>query len=168
MSLRVRRLAPAHLAAVLALQAEATAGLPADQFAPLTREELARALGDEGAVHGAFDGPRLVAYQSLLAHGAGPDNLGHALGLTGASLAATLNLEETIIHPDARGQRLNDRLTARARRWARERGFARLATTVSPFNVASLKSHLRTGLAIARLVRKYGDAWRYVLVAALD
>lgn len=165
--MRVRRLGPADLAAVLALQATAVAEVPADQFAPLTEAELARALGDGGAVHGAFAGPRLVAYQSLLAHGDGPDNLGHDLGLDAAGRRALLNLEETVIHPDARGQRLNVRLTARARAWARANAFTRLATTVSPFNVASLKSHMRGGFDLGVLVRKYGDAWRYVLVREL-
>ena len=161
----VRRLDLRWLDDVLALQALAVAELPADQFAALGRADVERTFGPQGVVHGAFLGPRLVAYQSLLAYGDGADNLGRDLGAT--DLGSVVNLEETVVHPDARGRGLNDRLTQRSRRWAREAGFRTLATTISPFNVPSLKSHMRAGFALAVLVPKYGGAWRYVLAIAL-
>lgn len=164
MKLIVKRLTLADMPAVLALQAQAIAELPADQFAPLTPPEVARTFGPDGVVHGAVMGGRLLAYQSLCAYGTGAENLALDLGVDPASV---VNLEETVVHPAARGLRLNDRLTRRSQRWAREAGYATLATTVSPFNVASLKSHMRAGFELAKLVAKYGGAWRYVLVIPL-
>jgi hypothetical protein len=136
---------------------------------PLTYEELDYILNGSGLMIGAFIGSELVAFRALLIPPIDEEHLGLDVGLGAGELPRVIYQEISIVHPDYRGNRLQQTL---AHLIMEELGkldqtFNYAACTVAPFNIPSLKDKLKQGMEIAALKVKYVNQLRYIFIKQL-
>lgn len=108
-------------------------------------------LAEEGArIAGVFS----IIYPELEAF-----NLGYDLGLEDAQLRRVVHMDTAAVHPDYRGQGLQNKMMARAEKELTGRI---LLCTVHPENRYSLQNVRSQGYTIERKLEKYGSV-RYIL-----
>ncbi|QHE62660.1 GNAT family N-acetyltransferase [Rossellomorea vietnamensis] len=137
---------------------------------PLTYEELDYILTGNGLMIGAFTETGLIAFRALLIPPIDEEHLGLDVGLEEEELAQVIYQEISSVHPDYRGNRLQQTM---AHLIMQELGrldqrFTYVACTVAPFNIPSLKDKFKQGMEIAALKIKYVDQLRYVFIKRLD
>lgn len=161
---RIELLSIEHLDAVLKLNRFIYSLLPNKQILALdTHEEMYENLHKGGFVIGVFDDKDiLVAYRYASFPGLEDRNLAYDFDFP-VELEKVCQLETTIVHPDFRGNNLQDRLAKMTIGIAADRGYTDLTCTVSPYNYHSLKNIMKSGLKIRALKNKYADLIRFVL-----
>ncbi|RBP03875.1 GNAT family N-acetyltransferase [Rossellomorea aquimaris] len=138
---------------------------------PLTYEELDYILTGNGLMIGAFTEKGLIAFRALLIPPIDEEHLGLDVGLEAEELPRVIYQEISNVHPDYRGNRLQQTL---AHLIMEEQGklldqrFTYVACTVAPFNIPSLKDKFKQGMEIAALKIKYVDQLRYIFIKRLD
>jgi hypothetical protein len=136
---------------------------------PLTYEELDYILTGNGLIIGAFTEKRLIAFRALLIPPVDEEHLGLDVGLEAEELPRVIYQEISNVHPDYRGNRLQQTL---AHLIIQEQGkldqrFTYVACTVAPFNIPSLKDKFKQGMEIAALKIKYINQLRYIFIKSL-
>jgi hypothetical protein len=136
---------------------------------PLTYEELDYILTGNGLIIGAFTEKRLIAFRALLIPPIDEEHLGLDVGLEAEELPRVIYQEISNVHPDYRGNRLQQTL---AHLIMQEQGkldqrFTYVACTVAPFNIPSLKDKFKQGMEIAALKIKYMNQLRYIFIKSL-
>lgn len=117
---------------------------------------------EEGLLLVLWDGDVPAAYVSAEYPGQDPRNYGHDLGVPAGELEAWANLDTTVVHPDYRGNGLQQRMIRLAEQALRP-GIRGIACTVSPHNPHSLANVLACGYTEACRKEKYGGYLRVVL-----
>jgi len=148
-----RVLAPADLAAVIALHRQVLAGLPAGLLNPETDAFFAAHLAASGQILGLHkaDGS-LVAYAVLgLPTAASAYNFGRDLGLPTAELGRLAHLDGVAVAAAWRGLGLHRGLAERRIDMAAAAGRRHLASTIAPANLPSLRTCLGLGLRVVAL-----------------
>lgn len=154
---------------VLSLQDEVFQhGQDANLYFPLSVEEAAMMMEEQGVTMGVFVGERLIAFYAVFFPYADAGNLGRDVGLSPEALMRVAHFEAVCVHPHFRGNGLQKGLIRRLIRHLRATPYDLLFQTVSPFNLPSLKNCLPTGFVICALKRKYGGEWRYILFRHRD
>lgn len=129
----------------------------------LSTEEWKNVLGNNGIVLGVFVNQRLVGVRTTLFPYDSEENLGSYIGLPQEEMSKVVHLDTTNIHSDFRGNSLQKRMIDVTLKMLRKsKNFKHLFTTVSPFNIPSIKSILFFNIPIIGLELKYGGLLRYV------
>lgn len=95
------------------------------------------------------------------------DNLGRSLNLTQDELLKVAHMETAVVHPDYRGNHLEQRLMAEAVKILQDTPYRYLMGTVHPDNTASVKSFINNGFSIVKTVPKYGGRLRHIMLKKL-
>lgn len=95
------------------------------------------------------------------------DNLGYAINLNREELLKVAHMETAVVHPDYRGNHLEQRLMAEAVKILKNTPHCYLMGTVHPDNTASVKSFLNNGFSIEETVPKYGGRLRHIMLKKL-
>ncbi|XXM70401.1 GNAT family N-acetyltransferase [Lysinibacillus sphaericus] len=136
----------------------------------LTYEELKYILDGNGLMIGAFAEYGLIAFRALLIPPIDEEHLGLDAGLPEEELVDVIYQEISTVHPDCRGNRLQQTLAhlIMEELGNLDRSFTYAACTVAPFNIPSLKDKFSQGMEIAALKIKYVDQLRYIFIKRLD
>lgn len=166
---RIEILSAHQLDEVLKLNRHVYELLPNKQILSLdTYEEMYEDLHKGGVILGVFnDENSLVAYRYASFPGLEDRNLAYDFDIP-IELEKVCQLETTIVHPDYRGNNLQDRLVKIMVGIARDRGYTDLTCTVSPYNYHSLNNIMKNGLKVRALKSKYQDLIRFVLHGKVD
>ncbi len=152
-----------QVAAMVAIQDTVCAQLPLPElYFPLSLLELQELVGPDGLCVGAKAGGRLIGFFGVVYMGEREDNIGYDLGLAVQDLASVAYFKATNVLPAHRGMGLQRRMTRDL--LTRLRPCAWLTSTVSPRNLASLKSFLDCGFWIQGLKPKYLGNMRYLML----
>lgn len=128
-----------------------------------TYEEMYQDLHKGAVVLGVFDDKHtLLAYRYSSFPGLETRNLAYDFDYP-VELDKVCQLEATIVHPDYRGNNLQNKLVNIMIDIAADRGYTDLTSTVSPYNYHSLYNIMKNGLKIRALKRKYDNLLRFVL-----
>lgn len=136
----------------------------ADFLQPLTLQEYEHILNGNGSMIGVFVDNRLIAFRAMLipeVHD--PEHLGIDLGLNKLQRQKMLYSEISNVHPNFRGNRLQTYMGKLLFAQIDQQLFQYIATTVAPFNIASLKDKLALNMEIRALKEKYNGKLRYIL-----
>lgn len=168
-TLTMRTCTATDLDKIMALQ-EVVCGAIENQdiFVPTDREEYACYLEAPHFIIGCFDGELLVAYSSFVLPGEDPENYGWDLGWPLEKVISCAKLETIVVHPDYRGNHLQQRLIMATVELARENSAIKyLLTTVSPYNQYSLHNVQAMGFEVLMKKEKYGGKERFILCRTL-
>ena len=110
----------------------------------------------------AMAGDKMVAGFDFLRPGKRCFNYGYDLALSEEDLSLVINMDSAAVHPEYRGQGLQQKLIRCAEDQIRCEGRRILLCTVHPDNRVSLEIVLRQGYAIQKKIAKYGSV-RYIL-----
>lgn len=159
-----------HLAQVIELNDYVIKDLAKkDICVSLSLEEWKNVLGDNGIVLGVFVNQRLVGVRTILFPYDSEENLGRYIGLTEEEMSNVVHLDTTNIHSDFRGNSLQKRMIDITLKMLRKsRNLKYLFTTVSPFNIPSIKSILFFNIPIIGLELKYGGVLRFIFYQNLS
>jgi len=133
-------------------------------FRPDDRAFMEQQIEQRGRTVGVFGAEGIVAYAAIsfpLDHD--PDNLGRDLPVPSSELCRVADYDGSAVHPDWRGNRLQQRMTDVRHRWALNHGRHHILGTVSPFNPVSLQNFLALGCRVRNLKRKYGGMLRLII-----
>lgn len=162
----VRRLIVEDIESILNMQDEAAEQLvDKDVLQTLSREEYEYILGGKGLMVGAFIRNELIAFRALLVPPTDEEYLGRHVGLAD-STEQIIYQEISIVHPDYRGNRLQQKLATLIMEELNKssHGFQYVCCTVAPFNIPSLKDKFNQGMKIGALIQVYEGKLRYVFV----
>ncbi|MTI81655.1 MAG: hypothetical protein FH758_12410 [Firmicutes bacterium] len=153
-----------HLDQIKELQSTVIEGLKDKTLCVyLTDEELVEILETSGLAVGVLVAEKLVAFFSVLYPGAREDNLGLDIGLSKGQLMKVAHMESAFIHPDFRGNHLEERMINHLLASAKhDIEWRYLLATVSPYNYPSVKAALGANTVIVDLKFKYNNYWRYI------
>jgi len=130
---------------------------------PLTLEENYQIINGNGESIGLFVQGKLCAVCSILFPGFREDNMARELDFNNQELLHVAQLELSVVHPDFRGNILQNKLADMlAQRAKKKKNYRYLFTTVSPYNYPSIKTVTSMGLNIAKLCKMYYQWDRYV------
>lgn len=141
-----------------------------DILQPLSYDEYQYIMNGKGMIIGAFADDRLIAFRALLIPPSDDaEHLGLDVGLKEEELPTVIYQEISNVHPDYRGNRLQQKLAQLIMNElsALDHSFKYVCCTVMPSNIPSLKDKLAQGMVIAALKEKYQGRLRYVLVKKL-
>ena len=110
----------------------------------------------------AMDGDRVAGVFDYITPGLAPFNYGYDLGLAEEELLRVINMDSAAVHPEYRGQRLQQRLMEAVQREIAAMGSRILLCTIHPDNVYSLNNALQQGYRIMDKREKYNSV-RYFL-----
>lgn len=159
---QIRRGEPKELAAFCALQDEVRAAMPDPElFMPDTEDELRGMLQNDLCL-GVWLEQRLVAFFILRYCGENEHNYANVLGVPQSEWKYWANADSVAVHPDVRGNGLQQRLLALAEQW-RDPAILAIGSTISPHNPYSLNNALACGYTIAKRCMMYGGHDRYVV-----
>ncbi len=119
-----------------------------------------------GKAIGIYVNKGLVAYRTVSFPGNSDWNLGRELGIAEEELDRVVHLEATAVHPEYRGNRLQERMLKHTIDYVEKQSFYYILSTVSPYNYPSLKSVISYQLSIQALSLRdgvYGGKLRYLL-----
>ncbi len=163
---QVRRGTQEDLDAFFDLQEQVRAAMPRPElFLPDTREELAEMLAAHLCI-GVWHQQRLAAFFILRYCGEDAHNYASVMGLPQAQWKYWANGDSAAVHPDYRGNRLQQRMMLLAEQW-RDPAIIGVAATVSPENPYSLNSLLACGYTVERRCAMYGGHDRCVVAKRL-
>lgn len=134
-------------------------------------EEMYDDMKQGAKVIGVFNkSGEIIAYRYIGFPGISPRNLGNDINMPGHELSKVVHLETTVVHPDYRGNSLQDLTLQQAIPMVKDLGYSHLLCTVSPQNPYSLFNIMKNGLRIKALKKKYGTEkdgsdgmWRFIL-----
>ena len=107
----------------------------------------------------AEDGDRIAAVFCIVYPGMEDFNIGYDLGFTEGDLKRVVHMDTAAVHPDYRGQGLQNRMMRHAE--AELKGKI-LLCTIHPDNCYSLNNVLKLGYTIEKKTERY-DSVRYIL-----
>ncbi|GKV69473.1 hypothetical protein NCCP2716_19710 [Sporosarcina sp. NCCP-2716] len=166
--LPVETLAPEDLPEIRQLQETVIGALTEKSFLqPLTDEEYLYILNGNGTIAAVRDGGRLIAFRALLDPGDDPEHLGADTGIPREQWPNVLYSEITNVHPEYQGNGFQRQLGHIVMETVDTDRYQYICTTVSPFNIASIKDKLELGMHIKALTVKYGTLTRYVMMKDL-
>lgn len=164
---RIRLARADEAGAVHALMVEVAAGMEdpsaffCDDLASV-REHLANPAAGFGVVavdrEGAIVGIFIVSYPGM-----SEGNLGRDIGLAEEALPGVAHMETAVVHPSARGHRLQGRMLAHAESLIDPSVHSCLLATVAPTNAPSLKTVESAGFRVVMRKLKYGGLDRLIL-----
>lgn len=169
-SFTVSELSLENIDEILALQDTVIDSLEKKEtLQPLTQEEYRNILSGNGLMLGVFLEERLIGFRALLVPEIDEDHLGRDIGLSEEELPGVIYQEISIVHPNYRGNRLQQTLAILIMQelMKTENGITHICCTVAPFNIPSLKDKFAQGMEIAALKEKYGGMLRYIFVKEL-
>lgn len=132
-------------------------------FRPDSREFMAQHIERRGRTVGTFCGGRLAAYAAISFPDGDPDNLGRDLPLPDAELTHLADYDGSAVHPDFRGNRLQQRMTHIRHRYALAHDRYHILGTVSPLNPVSLSNFIGLGCRVKNLKTKYDGMQRFII-----
>lgn len=138
-----------------------------DVLATLTDEEYENLLSGHGLMVGVFVQGSLIAYRALLVPQVDdPEHLGRDIGLMKEELNNVIYQEITVVHPEFRGNRLQQTLARIIMKELKQQdeSYRYVCCTVAPFNIPSLKDKFNQGMKIAALKEKYDQQLRYIFM----
>lgn len=132
-------------------------------FLPLTVEEIKQMLAKQGVMVGAFVDKKLVGYHSVFFPEEDEENIGRDINLSDENLNLVFHLEASFVIPEYRGNGLQKIMSLVLLDLVREMQHYRyLCETVSPNNIASIKSTLAIHTCIVNVKSKYDGKLRYI------
>lgn len=137
---------------------------------PLTTEEFLFILNERGVLIGAFVEERLIGFRALLIPDIDEEHLGYDLGLPTDELPQVIYQEISVVLPEYRGNRLQQKLAEVIMKELpklKER-FRYVCCTVAPMNIPSLKDKFSQHMHIGAFKEKYENMQRYILVKDLE
>lgn len=159
---------PEDLDTILAIQEEAFSLLEDNQWLRRnSREMLDSCLRAPHVTIGVYCGDELAAFGVLYIAGESEENLGRKIGLTGKDILTTANFKLVIVRPAYRGNGLQRALTVRLEQLAREMGFARICSSVSPYNRYSADNFVAMGYKPGGHAVLYGGLERTIFYKEL-
>ena len=180
---QMTRLGSDRVGQMLALQEEVCRCLESsDLYFPLTAAEMQEMVDGDSLSFGAQLGAKLIGFFGVVFLQDAPDNVGIDLGLPQQDLSQIAYFKAVNVLPEYRGagvqkmltRALFDALGAQAPPGLPgatskfdivvNRGYSWLCATVSPRNLASLKSFLDSGFVIAGLKPKYRGHMRCLMI----
>jgi hypothetical protein len=132
-------------------------------FRPDSREFMAQQINRRGRTVGVFCDDTLVAYAAISFPNEDADNLGRDLPLAEPELAHVADYDGSAVHPDVRGNGLQQSMTHMRHDYALHHDRYHILGTVSPFNPVSLQNFLRVGCRVRNLKEKYGGMLRFII-----
>lgn len=161
---QVVELLSSDAADVYALQAIAVSTLERpDLYAPLSESETRGMLNGAGRTLGVFVDNQLIAFRIVYFPDGQRDNLGLDVGIRGDELAQVGHLEASVVHPDFRGNGLQQSLTKQLIEILVAESILRhVMSTVSHLNHPSIRDKFGNGLQIVHMKEKYGGYLRYI------
>lgn len=168
---KVRRMETEDIEQALALQKIVVQTLEnKDILQPLSYEEFRYITDGHGLLIGAFADEELIAFRALLVPSVDEeDHLGLDIGLQVDELQNVIYQEISNVHPDYRGNRLQQELAQLIMEELNKekKPFKYVCATVMPFNIPSLKDKFGQGMLIAALKKKYEGRLRYIFFKEL-
>ena len=138
---------------------------------PLSIEEFQFITAGNGMIIGAYADGRLIAFRALLAPPVDEEgHLGQDAGLKDEELPHVIYQEISNVHPDYRGNRLQQKLAEliMGELAKQDHPYKYVCATVMPFNIPSLKDKLLQGMLIVGLKEKYDGRLRYIFFKELS
>lgn len=137
---------------------------------PLTTEEFLFILNERGLLIGAYVEDGLIGFRALLMPEIDAEHLGYDLGLSEEDLPHVIYQEISVVLPEYRGNRLQQKLAEVIMKELPhlEQDFRYVCCTVAPLNIPSLKDKFTQGMHIGALKEKYDGMLRYILVKDLE
>ena len=122
----------------------------------------------KGLLIGVFSEGKLVAYRSVSFPMDSTRNFGKDhKNIPPGELSRVMHLEATVVHPDFRGNSLQEKMSRYALDFGKARGILHVCTTISPYNYPSLKNIMSLGLTVRGLERienkEYGGKLRFLM-----
>lgn len=170
--LQFKPLSEEQIDALLLLQETVFSSLKRkEQLSTLTKEEFESILTGKGYMVGVFFKEQLIAARALLQPSSEEtEHLGLDAGLTKDQLNQVVYQEISFVHPEFRGQRLQQKMGD----WLMQKlvnemtSFSFICATVAPTNPASLIDKFKQGLEVVALKEKYGGKLRFVFFKNLN
>ena len=167
-TLPVEKLTMDELPEIRELQTKVIAHLPEKDFLqPLTDDEFTYILRGKGLLVGVRSKNRLIAFRALLDPGNDPEHLGEDAGISKEEWSSVLYSEITNVDPDFQGHGLQRQLGQIVMDTVDSNRYRYMCTTVSPYNIASMKDKFALGLYIVALNVKYETLTRYIMMKDL-
>lgn len=169
--LRMKRLYLEDLPEIEEVQEAVIAAMPEKQtLHPLTTEEFLFILNERGLMVGAYAEEEMVGFRALLIPEIDEEHLGYDIGLPEAELPKVIYQEISVVLPEYRGNRLQQKLADVIMKELPKLpgNFRYVCCTVAPMNIPSLKDKFTQDMYIAALTEKYGSKERYVCVKDLE
>lgn len=132
-------------------------------FRPDSRSFMEQQIERRGRTVAVFCQGQIVAYAAISFPDNDPDNLGRDLPLPDAELDHVADYDGSAVHPDFRGNRLQQLMTHMRHRYALLHGRYHILGTVSPFNPVSLQNFLDLGCRVRNIKQKYGGMVRLII-----
>ena len=166
--LPVEQLTIADLQELKKLQTKVIETLPEKNFLqPLTDEEFIYILSGNGVLIGVKLEEKLIAFRAMLDPGDDPEHLGKDVGVPNSEWSSILYSEITNVDPAFQGNGLQRQLGHIIMETVDAHKYRYICTTVSPYNIASIKDKFGLGLSIRALTVKYKTLIRYVMMKEL-
>lgn len=163
---RMRLVSKQELNQVIELQDYVYENLPNKQVLVTdTREEILEDMDWGAQVIGVYNSKgQLICYRYFSFPAYRKKNMGKYIGIDDSEFGAVVHLETTIVHPDYRGNDLQNRTLKQALKISASMGCHHLICTVSPFNFYSLYNIMKNGLKIKALRKMYQEGYlRFIL-----
>lgn len=168
---KVRRLSTDDIDQMMSLQELIIQSLEnKDILQPLSYEEFRYITDGNGILIGAFADDQIIGFRALLVPPIDEEgHLGLDIGLQEDELSDVIYQEISNVHPDYRGNRLQQQLALLIMQELQkeEQPFKYVCATVMPFNIPSLKDKFAQGMHIAALKEKYEGRLRYIFYKEL-
>lgn len=165
----IRRADKQDLDAIVSLMEMVKAGMTRPEwYVTESREWVELRLDELGFIilaeteHGETAGFFIVDFPGR-GNGAAEDNLGKELLLSEEGLRLTAHMDSAAVHPDFRGNHLQDRMLKAAEAELQNHPEQYLLCTIHPDNHSSLNTMLRNGYVIIKTAEKYGGLCRHIL-----
>ncbi|MDN7246663.1 hypothetical protein QWY16_02115 [Planococcus shenhongbingii] len=170
-SMYMKRLFLEDLPIIEQVQKEVIESLPEKAaLQPLSTEEFLFILNERGLLIGAFVEDQLIGFRALLIPEIDDEHLGLDLGLPEEELPNVIYQEISVVLPEYRGNRLQQKLAEVIMKELPnlEQQFRYVCCTVAPMNIPSLKDKFLQQMHIGALKEKYNGMDRYILVKDLE
>jgi GNAT superfamily N-acetyltransferase len=133
-------------------------------FNPSSAEFMRQHIDIKGKMIGIFVRDDLIAYHALYFPEIDePDyQMGKDIGLPRSEMIGVVNFQDVLVHPSYRGRGLGLKMNRFMLQLANQSECRHIFSTVSPFNISSVKMFFRTGFVIRELKYKYGGKLRYI------
>lgn len=164
-----RRALDSDVEAVWELMTEVYGTLPEKEyFVPEEKENLYSCVQEKGMLFVAHDaGGRLAGYLLVLYPGMSEDNLAKDLGYSVTKQKKTVHMESCCVRREYRGNGIEKDFLNVAEQCIDRKKYRYLAGTVSPGNMAGLKSMEACGYRPVMTKEKYGGLLRHIMLKEL-
>ncbi|RNF39181.1 hypothetical protein [Planococcus salinus] len=167
----MRQLTMDDLPVIEQVQREVIESLPEKAaLQPLSTEEFLFILQGHGLLIGAFVDEQLIGFRALLIPEIDEEHLGLDIGLSESELSKVIYQEISVVLPDYRGNRLQQKLADVIMKEVPNltQPFRYVCCTVAPMNIPSLKDKFLQEMHIGSLTEKYDGMQRYIFVKDLE